>query len=776
MSLWSAEYEEQDYSFESASLLFNASVASIAAVVAFLLLLVIRTKGFLGRNKACPAYDIFSEVLPAELTELSWAQRFLVKLREVSIIGGILYSESNKLRYMLKCVFLVLTVMFVDMLIAVKLYNDDGYCHSLSSEDSCLSVKSRIIGNWQNTCRWNDVDMWCSFELSHNDFVSVIILSVTVLLSSLPILFLINICIDTMTDNMEMLHDHIGRKSYTKVFVDDFRDQEKGVVTKGISNTWQNLKSKISIAGRIDILRRGMDLVTVDDEVSRMGVAQKQIKSRKIEIFINALSWVTSFFKNKSLPQGGVGVKSIPGAVAREVLSARTRALDINSNMDSVLDDRSKELMLFRHFLVYSLSAPKHQFARRYLCNSSLSRSAKLPSEGTLRFCQLLLLVYSVVLVVILFSKGQDLNSGSVYLWVTVAVIAVVLYIFLVETSFTFIVYIIGTVLIRGDVLRMRDRLRDLGRLIVRRPLVVPAWSKEYNMIQHFNPACRVARIRPKYLISRILVQLNDLDIPSTFIAHPPYSSEFALALTSLLSSMPVFANDLCLKGILVIFWGGSIVACFNLWIISVPLLVLFLIVLVYAGLFIFYKAKKANKTALKLISKRPREKRSSFADALVESGYSREEPPHCVSNGKQRLGRISVHPVKEEAVVKVHHPLPSVSLSSSVPMSNSGKPCLLQHHATPIKLSPLESPSVFSPHSQFKVNKLPQIEPRDSPLKKQFPPVPSSKSSTSIFAFDIVNGKNLRVPSQLSSEMDNFRKKIGLEIESLKKENSSLK
>ena len=146
-----------------------------------------------------------------------------------------------------------------------------------------------------------------------------------------------------------------------------------------------------------------------------------------------------------------------------------------------------------------------------------MNKSSTPPQPKKMQFYMFLLLVYCTVLSVFLFIMGAGMNAGSVYIWAKVASFAVLEYVCLLEVCYIFVVYIVSVTFIRSDVLRMRNRLRDVGQFIMQRRFVGAMQKERNNRMQHFNSACRVARIRPKYLISRLLVQLNDFDFPCTY-------------------------------------------------------------------------------------------------------------------------------------------------------------------------------------------------------------------------------------------------------------------
>ena len=67
--------------------------------------------------------------------------------------------------------------------------------------------------------------------------------------------------------------------------------------------------------------------------------------------------------------------------------------------------------------------------------------------------------------------------------------------------------------------------------------------------IQHFNPACRVARMLPALPIARLLFAMNDFDVPlqPTKNIFGRFLTKVWLSVLSFDSSLPNFMHHLCI-------------------------------------------------------------------------------------------------------------------------------------------------------------------------------------------------------------------------------------
>jgi len=569
---FSADFEKQPDTFKTTPILFGCLVASVMMVlIGFQTLFLYNQKEKKKRSQHTKvSQDVFADALPVELSELTWLQRFIAKLREATIIGGVFFSQHNRVRFVMKSVLLILTVLLVDILLAFFVYNDDGSCRSATSEEVCVNIRTRLVGEWHSTCQWNDVDDWCTFNQTHVGFMSILYLTIAVLIISLPVLRFTYSLVDVFYASMEIRVKYPKMKSFSKVYIDAFleRTTSKAKIFDvcwddwengfgGRRAGWQSSTSKVVLGGRLDVMRRRMDEVTVQEEVKHMGLSKKSAMQYED---VDERTLVSSLLDDYSMPLGGVDVRGRPAAAMTEILKARTSALDLSNDIDTLLGDHAKELMIFRHFLVESLPPHKRQFARRYLCGAELSLDSTIPVQWKVNFSFWFLILFVLAACFFIVFIGFFLDSASIKIWGKVAAFALCQFIFLLDPLFVYMIYICSVTYIHLDVLRMFKRLRDMGKIIMSRRIVGAMEKERCNRLQHFNSACRAARLRPQYLISRLLMQLNDLDIPASYAARPKHSSRIysygVMGLFLLLAQMPVGISDVLVYFIFVAFFG----------------------------------------------------------------------------------------------------------------------------------------------------------------------------------------------------------------------------
>ena len=76
-----------------------------------------------------------------------------------------------------------------------------------------------------------------------------------------------------------------------------------------------------------------------------------------------------------------------------------------------------------------------------------------------------------------------------------------------------------------SDVRTVHALLRERAKYVLRRSSGLILYSD--SLIQHFNPACRAARAFPELPISRLLMSLNDHDLPIKYVHIDNYRRKF---------------------------------------------------------------------------------------------------------------------------------------------------------------------------------------------------------------------------------------------------------
>jgi len=183
--------------------------------------------------------------------------------------------------------------------------------------------------------------------------------------------------------------------------------------------------------------------------------------------------------------------------------------------------------------------------ARFYLLDPILLKR-RLQSKAKAGLFLVLLVMYqlSMLLAVLVMGIGQHVLSGSLVavrgqggmgsigskLWLASLVVSTAELYSIVLPLFNWLCHATVSALMGARLQRISDILRTRGRSILLRGSGI---MHNYSaLIHHFNPACRAARAFPELSISRLLLTLNDWDLPE------PRRSSSTEALSTLV--MPV--------------------------------------------------------------------------------------------------------------------------------------------------------------------------------------------------------------------------------------------
>jgi len=165
-----------------------------------------------------------------------------------------------------------------------------------------------------------------------------------------------------------------------------------------------------------------------------------------------------------------------------------------------------------KRFLVDLLASEYSQFiATRYLEITARDTQAA-PSPG-LRLMMCLVIATFVALLVLMLLCQVSMGSRSLGLWVAVAFVSLFEDICLLQPICIALNACDLDELTRADLVFVWRLLWTRFRHILNRRHGFMMHAN--SLVQHLNPACRSARTRPDLPVSRFLISLNDLDIPT---------------------------------------------------------------------------------------------------------------------------------------------------------------------------------------------------------------------------------------------------------------------
>jgi hypothetical protein len=162
-----------------------------------------------------------------------------------------------------------------------------------------------------------------------------------------------------------------------------------------------------------------------------------------------------------------------------------------------------------------------------------------------------LLAVYFIAALTCSYLFGMRLGKQSFRVWYIALGLAICQKFIVVDMVTKFFTYIVISAFIRKDVLLIHHRLRNKGYLIMNRPCINVKFRN--SKLQYTNAACVAAGRMSEFPFSRLLIQLNDFDIPEIYRPRSVYSKIVFVTVFGLLilgMMLPPFAYDFVVEAV----------------------------------------------------------------------------------------------------------------------------------------------------------------------------------------------------------------------------------
>ncbi|KAJ1399746.1 hypothetical protein B484DRAFT_246958, partial [Ochromonadaceae sp. CCMP2298] len=267
----------------------------------------------------------------------------------------------------------------------------------------------------------------------------------------------------------------------------------------------QTTRSTYFRAARLEKARRLMDFVQPHEEAELIArkVAQDKIKARSNRLFKELVMQVS--FEHMRY---GRGLGSC-GEIVRRLGVARARVVRLKVEMEELQESggEAQEEFLLRHFIVDAFGGSKRRVVGKYLLGQYAARSRAL--EGV---TLALLPVVLVVMIYYIFTFNARIGSRATTLWLVMVCIYIAQDLLLIKPLRIYVNNVVINQQVGREVREMVELLRVRTKLVMMR---TQGMMKDADsLIQHFNPAARVARAYPHLPVARLLLSLNDHDIP----------------------------------------------------------------------------------------------------------------------------------------------------------------------------------------------------------------------------------------------------------------------
>lgn len=399
---------------------------------------------------------------------------------------------SRMRRWMLAISKLTAIVAFSTILVHVS-FADDGYCERFDSPTSCADAQ--VMGVFDNACLWLEENETCVFARPALTFLFLLVMSGIVL----PAVVLLMALLKILDDQID-----VSALSGSSKQVVPMVDHGPAYSQWDELVEAQTVRGTILRAARLEKARAMMDDTLPSEEALSVAESMQHMAvhwdSHHVFDTVQALEHNRMRF--------GMAYAS-NALILSKVLAARRDALDLCRTIErfAAVDDR--ESVLIRSFIVNCFSSSDRMLVQRcfFQKNISSSSSAMTSCVSAAVWLAILLALFFAI-----YLLGQDVGSRSLPLWTAIVVIALMEELLVLEPAALWLKYVVINGSISEEARLVCEQLRIRSKLILLRTTGLVRHANA--MVQHFNPACRVARMFPAWPVSRLLFSVNDHDVP----------------------------------------------------------------------------------------------------------------------------------------------------------------------------------------------------------------------------------------------------------------------
>ncbi|KAJ1430691.1 REJ domain-containing protein [Ochromonadaceae sp. CCMP2298] len=274
--------------------------------------------------------------------------------------------------------------------------------------------------------------------------------------------------------------------------------------------TSQTLRSTVLRAARLELQRRRMGLFVMPSEEAKnvAGYGVREAEKWRISRVSSSLhDKATSHRLRYSLSRYDTMY------VQEQITTARSRAAALRTEL-AKLGSEAKEDLLLRHFIADTFLAPHERAiaARFFLPGGG--------GGGWQESASLVLLPLSLA-VMVLVPCAIRVGARASGVWLTLTLLALLIDLAALQPLRILFKSVMHTS-IAAQARETVEGLSKNAKLYMRRTQGM--LSGAGSLVQHFNPACRVAQMYPRLPISRLLLSLNDQDVslrvPTSFVGR----------------------------------------------------------------------------------------------------------------------------------------------------------------------------------------------------------------------------------------------------------------
>jgi hypothetical protein len=480
-------------------------------------------------------YAFFDAILPDIFTVKPWYMRLWNKMTyEHDWLVLFMPSSPDRdpaaIRWVLAMGRLI-TFLFIDTLLASLFFNDDGTCQSYATQADC--ELPRQLDQIDTLCAWDSDQFQCSFNQTDPTFYGVLIQAFVISTCAIPFNALFRYMINMLKGFSMEVFSHMKLNGYT---VDELNCDAELML-------FETTKSKVFLASRLEKMIAAMDRVSALEEAALLTADTStpwhtKEDAKKVDYFL---------FGDRagdSLAAAKLVHTYTEVELVRSLVQVRQREKDLVHTLESLDSAQQKEVYLLQSFLVESLPGYRRDIIYTFFFGDfeqhNQSRHALFKVAI---YIGVPLYIFALVFYVFLFGVGIGVDATK--LWLLGSLFAFLQDVFILSTLKIWLKFIVvstaGSKLIR----EYHHLLKVRTEVLLRR--YVGLMKHSNALIHHFNPACRAARSFPDLPIARVLISLNDFDLPIIYTEIRKTKSNVDYIATAAAATLAVFSFALTL-------------------------------------------------------------------------------------------------------------------------------------------------------------------------------------------------------------------------------------
>jgi len=196
--------------------------------------------------------------------------------------------------------------------------------------------------------------------------------------------------------------------------------------------------------------------------------------------------------------------------VLNKIKKTRSEAEAMKNILSKISDDDVKDDYLMREFIIENFSGYRHRIVHKYLYRNPI---ANTNPDGTWSLIRLISLPFFIALVLYwLLKYNPDIGSRATDMWMIITFFAFFQDLLVIEPLKIWFKCVFLVASVNEELVRIIEILSKRFKYIMLRD---NGTTKDiHNLVQHFSPTVRVARTQPHLPVARLLIAINDYDVP----------------------------------------------------------------------------------------------------------------------------------------------------------------------------------------------------------------------------------------------------------------------